>query len=125
MCIDYMHGVRAWGSRGERKGVLAGQKGVLRARGVTTESGATKIDTRHTSLPCGNRHEVVLQRESMQRAEARKRMAEIPNTGEVASLPCGPVGCTPFRGAAQSQPPSFVQCIFEISGPILRRYLFC
>jgi len=113
-------------SRGERKGVLAGQKDVLRARGVTTESGATKIDTRHTSLPCENRQEVVLQRESMQRAEARKRMAEIPNTDEVASLPCGPVGCTPFpERCKQSQPPSLYSVYLEISRLNLRRYLFC
>ena len=114
-------------SRGERKGVLGGQKDVLRARGVTTESGATKIDTRHTSLPCENRQEVVLQRESMQRAEARKRMAEIPNTDEVASLPCGPVGCTPFPERCRAEPASvIVQCIFgNLATKSLWRYLFC
>jgi len=49
----------------------------------------------------------------MQRAEARKRMAEIPNTDEVASLPCGPVGCTPFPERCRAEPASvIVQCIF-------------
>jgi len=70
-------------------------------------------------------HEVVVQRESMQRAEARKRMAEIPNTDEGASLPCGPVGCTPFPRRCSAEPASVMRCIvyFKISGRNLRKVI--